>query len=165
MAVWNISALVACVVVLALVLPSHAQNSPQDYLNAHNAARSAIVGANIPALLYDTTLEADVQLYLSTLLGVCNINVDLSLNGINVKVKENVLTGLDAVNAWVSEQIFYDYNTNLCVGGVCNHYTQVVWKSSVSIGCFRTQCLNNVNLWIVGCKYSPPGNIIGQRPY
>ncbi|KAG8645739.1 hypothetical protein MANES_10G089900v8 [Manihot esculenta] len=150
MALWKISAFVVCMVGLALVLPSHAQNSPQDYLDAHNAARSAIVGANIPALLYDTTLEADVQLYLSTLLGQCNINVDLSLNGINVKVKENVLTGLDAVNAWVR---------------VCNHYTQVIWKSSVSVGCFRTQCLDNLNLWIVGCKYSPPGNILGQRPY
>ncbi|KAG8645737.1 pathogenesis-related leaf protein 6 [Manihot esculenta] len=165
MAVWKISAFVACVMGLALVLPSHAQNSPQDYLNVHNAARSAILGANIPALKYDTILETEVRLYLTTLLGVCNPNVDFSLNGINVIVKANALTGLEAVSAWVSEGIFYNYITNLCIGGVCKHYTQVIWKSSVNVGCFRTQCLNNLNLWIVGCQYSPPGNIPGQRPY
>ncbi|KAF2294270.1 hypothetical protein GH714_008754 [Hevea brasiliensis] len=150
---------------LALVLPSHAQNSIQDYLNAHNTARSAITGANIPALVWDTTLTTQVTAYINTVLGQCDINVDLSVSGLNVKVAQNVLTGLDAVNAWVSEQVYYNYATNSCNGGVCTHYTQVIWKNSISIGCFRAQCINNVNLWIVGCQYSPPGNIPGQLPY
>ncbi|XP_043816631.1 pathogenesis-related protein PR-1 type [Manihot esculenta] len=132
MALWKISAFVVCMVGLALVLPSHAQNSPQDYLDAHNAARSAIVGANIPALLYDTTLEADVQLYLSTLLGQCNINVDLSLNGINVKVKENVLTGLDAVNAWISIGAICGNEEDLIVTRVLIpiHPLRFTWKTT-----------------------------------
>lgn len=165
MGLCKLSVFVACVVGLALVLPSHAQNSVQDYLNAHNTARSAVTGANIPALVWNTTLEAEATAYLNTLLGQCDVNVDLSVSGLNVKVGQNVFTGLDAVNAWVSEQVYYDYATNSCNGGVCTHYTQVIWKSSLTVGCFRAQCVNNVNLWIVGCKYNPAGNILGQHPY
>ncbi|KAK7856648.1 basic form of pathogenesis-related protein 1 [Quercus suber] len=64
---------------------------------------------------------------------------------------------------WVAEKNCYDYNRNTCVGGQCLHYTQVVWRNSVRLGCARVQCNNG--WWFVTCSYDPPGNYDGQRPY
>ncbi|KAJ3669501.1 hypothetical protein LUZ60_011451 [Juncus effusus] len=74
-------------------------------------------------------------------------------------------SGVDAVNAWVAEKQYYDYNTNTCASGkVCGHYTQVVWRSSTQIGCAKVVCDNNGGIFII-CSYSPPGNYAGQKPY
>lgn len=42
-----------CLIGLAAVHPSHAQNSQQDYLNAHNTARAQVGVANI---IWDSTV-------------------------------------------------------------------------------------------------------------
>lgn len=71
----------------------------------------------------------------------------------------------DAVDAWVGEQQFYDYDSNSCAEGEqCGHYTQVVWRDSVRLGCARVECSNN-GWWFITCNYSPPGNYVEQRPY
>ena len=42
------------------------------------------------------------------------------------------------------------------------HYTQIVWRSTVEVGCAVARSgLHEV--WV--CRYSPPGNVVGQRPY
>ncbi|KAJ0561285.1 putative CAP domain-containing protein [Helianthus annuus] len=47
-------------------------------------------------------------------------------------------TGTAAVHLWVAEKSYYDYTTNTCASGhVCRHYTQVVWRNSVQLGCAR----------------------------
>ena len=82
-------------------------------------------------------------------------------------------TARDAVVAWASEDVDYDYASNTCnPGKVCGHYTQLVWRDSTGVGCASRVC--NVNspfsigngrwiLWV--CDYLPPGNFIGERPY
>lgn len=72
------------------------------------------------------------------------------------------VTGQDVVDAWGSETTSYDYASNSC-HGVCGHYTQVVWKSSREVGCGMTVCGDQGQIWV--CRYSPAGNIVGQRPY
>ncbi|KAG4114361.1 hypothetical protein ERO13_D12G041532v2 [Gossypium hirsutum] len=65
---------------------------------------------------------------------------------------------------WVNEKANYNYNSNRCAAGkVCGHYTQVVWRNSVHLGCAKVKC-NNGGTFIV-CNYSPRGNIVGQKPY
>ncbi|GJY40645.1 pathogenesis-related protein 1 [Tanacetum coccineum] len=65
------------------------------------------------------------------------------------------LTGASAVNLWVGEKADYDYNSNTCAPGkTCGHYTQVVWRQSVRLGCARVQC--NSGAWFVTCNYDPP---------
>ncbi|GKD81685.1 pathogenesis-related protein 1, partial [Tanacetum coccineum] len=65
------------------------------------------------------------------------------------------LTGASAVNLWVGEKADYDYNSNTCAPGkTCGHYTQVVWRQSVQLGCARVQC--NSGAWFVTCNYDPP---------
>ncbi|CAL2279522.1 unnamed protein product [Prunus armeniaca] len=73
------------------------------------------------------------------------------------------MTGGQAVKFWVTEKPNYDYASNTCVGDVCGHYTQVVWRNSTHVGCARAKCKNG---WMfVICSYYPPGNYIGERPY
>lgn len=75
------------------------------------------------------------------------------------------LSGINAVKLWVDEKQYYNYNSNSCASGkVCGHYTQVVWKNSMRLGCAKVKCKNKGGAFIV-CNYDPRGNIVGQRPY
>jgi len=77
------------------------------------------------------------------------------------------------VAAWADEAKDYDYARNRCASGaVCGHYTQVVWRSSTTIGCGVAQCGPGPGgpfgerewvMWV--CNYSPAGNYKGEKPY
>jgi hypothetical protein len=80
------------------------------------------------------------------------------------------------VLAWDAERVYYNYATNVCspppIPGTCGHYTQLVWRSSTSIGCGIKYCEVNSpfgggfpHWWFWVCQYSPAGNVGGQRPY
>jgi pathogenesis-related protein 1 len=71
-------------------------------------------------------------------------------------------TAKDVVGAWGSEIKDYNYADNSC-SGVCGHYTQLVWKDTKEVGCAMSVCGDNGQIWV--CSYSPPGNVVGQRPY
>lgn len=151
--------------VILLQMPSsRAQNSPQDYVNAHNSARSQ-VGAGLGPMTWNTTLASYAQSYANQRIGDCSLIHSTGDYGENLaKGYGGSFTGTDAVNLWVAEKPYYDYYSNSCVGGTeCLHYTQVVWRNSVRIGCARVQCNNG--WWFVICSYDPPGNYVGQRPY
>lgn len=160
MAMSKILPLLVCLVSLALVHPSHAQNSQQDYLNAHNAARSQVTVANI---IWDNTVAAYALNYANSRISDCNLVHSNGPYGENLAKGSGSFTGTAAVNLWVAEKPYYDYASNSCVGGQCLHYTQVVWRNSVRVGCARVKCTNG--WWFVSCNYDPPGNYIGERPY
>ncbi|KAJ0048751.1 hypothetical protein Pint_17043 [Pistacia integerrima] len=148
---------------LALVFPSHAQNSQQDYVNAHNSARAAV---GVGPVTWDNTVAAFAQNYANQRIGDCA----LVHSGGGGKYGENLawssadLSGTDAVKMWVNEKADYDYNSNTCAAGkVCGHYTQVVWRDSVRIGCAKVRCNNGGTF--IGCNYAPLGNYVGQKPY
>lgn len=66
--------------------------------------------------------------------------------------------------AWAAEKTDYTYATDTCAAGKpCGHYTQMVWSTTLNIGCARTVCSDNSQIWV--CNYSPPGNYIGIKPY
>ncbi|KAH8498627.1 hypothetical protein H0E87_017527 [Populus deltoides] len=93
----------------------------------------------------------------------CNLVHSNGPYGENLAKGSGSFTGTAAVNLWVAEKPCYDYASNSCVGGQCLHYTQVVWRNSVRVGCARVKCTNG--WWFVSCNYDPPGNYIGERPY
>jgi pathogenesis-related protein 1 len=73
---------------------------------------------------------------------------------------------------WIDEYVHYDYVENTCAPGeVCGHYTQVVWRGTQQLGCATNICTTSppwggAGNWLyLVCRYSPPGNVIGQRPY
>ncbi|XP_024980004.1 pathogenesis-related protein PR-1 type-like [Cynara cardunculus var. scolymus] len=153
--------LLVCVI-LASILHSHAQNAPQDFVDAHNAARKEV---GLGPMKWDATVAQFAQNYAN------RRKVDCALRHSNTnKYGENIawgtgeLSGVDAVRMWVDEKANYDYKSNTCaIFKMCGHYTQVVWKTSVRLGCARVRCLNQA--WFITCNYEPPGNYIGVKPY
>ncbi|KAK3124374.1 hypothetical protein QOZ80_7BG0585710 [Eleusine coracana subsp. coracana] len=141
-----------------------AQNSQQEYLDLHNAARAAV---GVGPVTWDNTVAAWAQNYANSRRGDCALIH--SPNG--RPYGENLFggggsswTARDAVKSWVDEKQYYNHGSNSCAQGkVCGHYTQVVWRNTKSIGCARVIC-NNGGTFII-CSYNPPGNFIGQRPY
>lgn len=67
----------------------------------------------------------------------------------------------EVVGSWASEARAYDYRSNSCTS-TCGHYTQIVWRYTKQIGCGVAQG-GGRQIWV--CEYSPPGNVIGERPY
>ena len=156
----KISLALICVVGLALLHTSQAQNSILDYVNAHNVARAQV---GVPNITWDNTVVTYAQNYANSRIGDCNLVHSNGNYGENLAKGSGSFTGTATVNLWVSEKSCYNYNNNSCVGGQCLHYTQVVWQNSVRLGCARVQCNNG--WWFVTCNYDPPGNYVGQRPY
>ncbi|CAK8530391.1 unnamed protein product [Lathyrus sativus] len=154
-----------CVLALSFIVGSHvahAQDSPTDYVNAHNAARSVV---GVSHIVWDDTVAAFAQSY-------ANQRKDCQLihsgddggYGENLSMSTGGMSGTDAVKYWVDEKSYYDYNSNSCAAGkMCGHYTQVVWKNTVRIGCAKVKCENGGTF--ITCNYDPPGNYIGERPY
>ncbi|CAO2815860.1 unnamed protein product [Amaranthus hypochondriacus] len=141
---------------------SNAQNSPQDYVDAHNQARAADGVGNIA---WNETVAAYAENYANQRAADCAlIHSDTNgLYGENIGVGPE-LTGIGAVEMWVKEKANYDYDSNTCADNeMCGHYTQVVWSNSLGLGCARVQC-NNGNFFVT-CNYSPPGNYIGEKPF
>ncbi|KAL0478682.1 hypothetical protein AKO1_008303 [Acrasis kona] len=141
-------------------------------VDAHNRIRAS-VGIN-ELVSWNTTVEDFAVTYSSKCISggaLMAHNQDRYLA--NYVVGENIfastgdgtLTGVDATNNWGSEKQYYNYTTNTCQSGEqCGHYTQIVWRTSVSIGCSRVICSNILYGNTVLCNYSPGGNN-GRRPY
>jgi pathogenesis-related protein 1 len=95
----------------------------------------------------------------------------------------DVSTAQKAVDAWAGEVACWTYGTisgggpggtekcdSACYMAMnsdgCGHYTQIVWRKSLELGCGVATCKNGQateDIWI--CNYAPAGNIIGQAPY
>ncbi|MCD7451628.1 hypothetical protein HAX54_012890 [Datura stramonium] len=150
--------------VLAMAHSSVAQNEPKDFVILHNKAR-AEVGVPLPPLKWNDTLAAFAHEYASTRLGDCKlVHSQSPVYGENLAMSTGDISAVQAINLWVDEKSNYDYESNTCKEGtMCGHYTQVVWKNTLQVGCARLQCANGG--WFVSCNYYPPGNYIGEKPY
>jgi len=71
----------------------------------------------------------------------------------------------EVIDSWGSEKADYDLASNECkAGAVCGHYTQIVWRDTLKLGCCMADCRNTHGLvWV--CHYSPAGNFVGETPY
>jgi pathogenesis-related protein 1 len=69
------------------------------------------------------------------------------------------------VDDWGNERADYNYKNNSCTKGkMCGHYTQVIWKSTTTVGCAVAICEDSsAQVWV--CQYQPPGNWVGEKPY
>jgi uncharacterized protein YkwD len=95
------------------------------------------------------------------------------------------LTQGGGVNLWVDEKKDYHGQPMPALGSpefntYPGHYTQMVWRDTKEVGCataygrgipYSTEVLGHVAskpndfMSILVCRYSPPGNVIGQKPY
>jgi len=72
--------------------------------------------------------------------------------------------GADVVAAWAAEATNYDHEKNACIdaGLRCHHYTQVVWRNTIYLGCALARDAQR-DIWV--CDYDPPGNDVADSPY
>ncbi|XP_022972505.1 pathogenesis-related protein PRB1-3-like [Cucurbita maxima] len=145
------------------MLPSFlAQDSPQDYVDEHNKARAEV---GVGPVQWDESVANFARQYANERINDCKLKHSDGSFGENISYGFPDLSGTAAVQDWVKEKQFYDPHTNTCAPhALCGHYTQVVWRNSVRIGCAKVICTNNLGTFIT-CNYDPPGNIPGERPY
>lgn len=142
--------------------PTTPNNTIQQYLIPHNTQRSKL---GLPPLKWSQKLEKYASWWAHQRQGDC------SLIHSNSKFGENLFWGSgqdwkpsDAVAAWAQERSYYNYKTNSCAHNKdCLHYTQMVWRQSLKVGCSKVKC--KCGDTILACVYDPPGNFIGQKPY
>ncbi|KAJ8447501.1 hypothetical protein Cgig2_019495 [Carnegiea gigantea] len=153
-----------CIVImltLGLLQPSQAQNSPQDFLDAHNAARAAV---GVGDMEWSDEVAAYAEQYANQRIDDCAMQHSNGQYGENLaEMSDDSLDAAGAVKMWVDEGENYDYDSNTCTTGQdqCLHYTQVVWRDSVQLGCARVVC-NTGGTFII-CNYNPPGKEPSQK--
>ncbi|KAI4318741.1 hypothetical protein MLD38_032411 [Melastoma candidum] len=160
----KISPLPFFLLALAIIpLSVSAQDSPDDFVAAHNAARQEV---GVGPMSWDDTVASYAQQYAGQRAGDCQLIHSGGPYGENIAGGSGDLSGVDAVNMWVGEKSDYHYDSNTCTapeGSSCLHYTQVVWRDSVRLGCAKVTCASGGTF--ITCNYDPPGNFVGQRPY
>ena len=135
----------------------------QEFLDAHNAHRSAL---GIVDLGWSADVAASAQGWADALAadGCAFEHESQNTYGENLWWSSYEPTPTEVVDAWAGEVEFYDYETNTCdEGQVCGHYTQVVWADTTLVGCGKSTCTGGAVIW--ACRYDPPGNWVGQKPY
>lgn len=144
----------------------------QSFLDAHNEARATATPTPSPALpelAWSTSLAETAQAWAER----CVFEHSSNDYGENLAVLSardvDADTAAEVVGLWDGERADYDYGSNGCAAGAqCGHYTQLVWRDTVNVGCGVADCANiggfgPGTLWV--CNYDPPGNWLGERPY
>jgi pathogenesis-related protein 1 len=75
------------------------------------------------------------------------------------------LSATAAVELWASEAGLYTWSAKYTVEDFnkgSGHYTQLVWRDSIQIGCGSASC---GQVAVISCRYSPAGNMIGGAVY
>ncbi|XP_006657419.2 pathogenesis-related protein 1-like [Oryza brachyantha] len=162
------AAAIAVLVAAVLAMAVMAQNSPQDFVDLHNAARRV---EGVGKVVWNKTVAAYAESYASKRAGDCALihsgSWEKAGYGENLfNSSDGRSMAADAVNAWMREKSKYDYDSNSCRGkrDSCFHYTQVMWSRTRAIGCARVVCNNSAGVFII-CNYYPSGNFPGERPF
>lgn len=142
-------------------------------LQAHNTVRAnamPVPSPALPPLTWNASAQAVAQAWANTCTWAHNGG--RGNLGENLYGSAGATTNTASVVSWAAEAQYYNLATNTCIAGqVCGHYTQLVWRSTTSVGCARRTCTTgspfpSFPTWqIVVCNYAPPGNYSGQRPY
>lgn len=133
-----------------------------QFVSQQNVARASM---GLPPLVWDERVASYARWYAQSRRGDCALVHSSGPYG------ENLFWGsgtgwapAQAVRAWLSERPRYNYWSNSCYGGMCGHYTQIMWRNTRRVGCAMVTCYNGRGTFIT-CNYDPPGNYVGVRPY
>ena len=146
------------------------QEIAQQILNEHNCVRSRY---NNASLQWDWELAADAQVHADRcgFWHASEIGKLPSGQGENLSIN----TGKVGTQGWIAEERYYDCNQSKCRQPPCGHWTQMIWSDTERVGCAIQKCVNgtvtkdgNPAGWtgaeLLVCRYSPPGNYVGQAP-
>lgn len=144
----------------------------QRLLEAHNIKRCM---HGVPLLTWDATIAANAQAWAAAGTYAHSSQGERTLAGIGY-VGENLAwgyptrTGVHSLEAWYDEVQYTDGTPSDCSdtkagssGEAICHYTQVVWKSSTTLGCGKGRATVSGKLgdfWV--CQYGGGGNMGGS---
>ncbi len=141
----------------------------------HNQVRAAVDTPNaLPFLTWSDALATTAANWAAQCIdndapaGLIDHN-DGRSNGHPYYVGENIFgsggtaSAQQAVNSWAAEGANYNYANNSC-NGICGHYTQIVWKTTLEVGCALHDCPGLQFGSSLVCDYGPGGNS-GGKPY
>lgn len=122
---------------------------PEEFISIHNQYRTEVNSTNIK---WSNEIADSAYNWATKLSSNCILKhsdeYDRYVQGENIYWQSGVFGNVvvNSVDAWVDEPLVY---------GVLNHRTQVLWNSSLLLGCgvARNSCG-----FVVVCRYSPPGN-------
>ncbi|XP_054801584.1 probable pathogenesis-related protein CaO19.6200 [Prosopis cineraria] len=137
----------------------------EEFLVAHNWVR---VLFKLPLFTWDEKLENVAKQYAMQHYDDCKmVHSDLPYG-------ENIFWGLrlhwtpsDAVYYWLEESKWYNFTNLQCTappGKDCGHFTQLVWKDSLRLGCALQHCRDPTKGMLVVCEYDPPGSYDNENP-
>ena len=143
----------------------------EQFVRAHNEVRAAVTEPAgysgtwqpLPPVTWSSSAQASAQAWANHLRDTnsCGLSHEnQSSYGENLAAGTN-LTPTGAVEMWASEQSNYAYGDSY--QSATGHYTQLVWRDSVEIGCGMARC--GERIVVISCRYSPPGNFMGEMPY
>jgi uncharacterized protein YkwD len=146
---------------------SHAQSDfAATILKIHNDERAAV---GSPPLKWSDSLAGDAKSWADHLAQIGTLqHAKVTGQGENLSYRSDsrgpsAISAEDLVNGWVNEKSQWHggplTQSNWYPTG---HYTQMVWKTTTQIGCGTASSGNSVYLV---CRYSPPGNMMGESPY
>ncbi len=134
-----------------------------EYVQAHNNVRDTV---GVAHLSWSDELAASSLVWADALVADnCAFEHDLdNPYGENLYWSSWDATPTEVTDGWSSEVAFYDYGDNSCEPGqMCGHYTQVVWDDTTHVGCAKSACTDGSVVQV--CRYDPPGNWVGEKPY
>jgi uncharacterized protein YkwD len=139
-------------------------------LDRQNAARAEV---GVAPLVWSDDLAASASAYAQ----------ELARTGRFAHAVQPLGAGRQGENLWMGTHLAYSYDEMVggwlaerrdFVNGAApdfsrtgrwqdvGHYAQVVWQGSTAVGCAVAS--NRTNDYLV-CRYSPPGNVVGQRAF
>ena len=136
-------------------------------LDAHNAARREV---GVPDLAWSPALADQARVWAWTLARSGRFEHDTERGAVG----ENLWTGWgrrfspeEMIQAWTGERQAYVHGAFPDVRRpgdtrMVGHYTQMVWRSTIQVGCALVE---HDGRQFLACRYSPPGNVIGQTAY
>lgn len=136
-------------------------------LAAHNVERQRV---GVPPLRWDPGLTASAAAYGPELAALGRLRH--APREARPGQGENLWMGTrgaysleDMVGAWAGERRYFRSGVfpNVSTSGNWSdvaHYTQMIWRGTTRVGCALHQSRNDDYLI---CRYSPPGNVTGQR--
>jgi hypothetical protein len=140
-------------------------------LAVHNRERAAV---GVPPLVWNDTLAADARTYAQYLADTGKSEHPtaewvaahpMSPEGENLAGLYGTPTTVliaQEMQGWIAEKNVFQGLPSATGDNAVGHYTQMVWKSTTQVGCATA---TGKNYGVLVCRYTPPGNINGEKPY